>query len=165
MSNITIGGKPIHTIGSLPEKGTKAPAFSLVNPELGTTSLDEFKGKKVLLNIFPSLETSVCSTALRKFNEKAAALDNTAVIAISMDLPFSFKRFCSTEGIDKLVTLSAFRNPSFGKEYGVTLLDGPFEGLLARSVVILDESGRVIYTELVPEIAQEPDYDSALAAL
>lgn len=165
MSNITIGGKPIHTSGSLPDNGKKAPGFTLVNPELGTTSLDEFRGKKVLLNIFPSLETSVCSTALRKFNEKAAGLDNTTVIAISKDLPFSFKRFCSTEGIDRLVTLSAFRDSSFGRDYGVDLLDGPFQGLLARSVVVIDENGNVVYTELVPEIAQEPDYEAALAAL
>lgn len=165
MAKVTIGGNPVNTIGELPGRGTQAPAFKLVNPDLSLTSLDEFRGKKVLLNIFPSLETSVCATALRKFNEKASNLDNTVVIAISKDLPFSFKRFCSTEGIEKLVTLSAFRDLSFGKDYGVTLLDGPFEGLLSRSVVVIDEEGRIIYTELVPEISHEPDYEAALAAL
>lgn len=165
MAKITIGGKPINTIGDLPAKGADAPSFTLVNADLSTASLDDFRGKKVLLNIFPSLETSVCATSLRKFNEKASGMENTTVIAISKDLPFSFKRFCSTEGIEKLVTLSAFRDLSFGKEYGVTLLDGPFEGLLARSIVIIDEKGKVIYTELVPEIAQEPDYEAALAQL
>lgn len=165
MAKITIGGKPVNTSGNLPAKGTKAPDFTLVKSDLSSLSLSELNGKKILLNIFPSIGTSVCSTALRKFNQLAAGMTNTAVLAISKDLPFAHAQFCSTEGINNVIPLSGFRDTAFGKAYGVDTLDGPFAGLYARSVVVLDETGKVIYTELVPETGQEPNYDSAINAL
>ncbi|MCU0377190.1 MAG: thiol peroxidase [Bacteroidales bacterium] len=165
MAKITFKGNPANSSGNLPPVGTKAPDFTLVKSDLTQLSLHELKGKKLLLNIFPSLGTSVCANALRKFNQLAAGRDNTVVLAISKDLPFAHNTFCSTEGIANLVTLSGFRDSSFGKDYGVDLLDSPFAGLYARSVVIIDEKGFVKYTELVPEIAIEPDYDKAIAAL
>jgi thiol peroxidase len=165
MAKITLRGNPINTSGSLPEKGSKAPGFSLVKSDLGSLTLDELAGKKVILNISPSLDTGVCATAVRKFNQVAAGMENTVVLAITKDLPFAHGRFCSTEGISNVITLSGFRDSAFGKAYGVDLLDGPMAGLYARSVVVVDEKGKVVYTELVPEIVQEPDYDSALAAL
>lgn len=165
MAKITLRGNPINTSGNLPEKGSMAPGFLLVKSDLGTMSLDEMKGKRVVLNISPSLDTGVCATALRKFNKEAAGLKNTVVIAITKDLPFAMGRFCSTEGIENAIPLSAFRSAEFGKDYGVELLDGPMAGLLARSVVVLDETGKVIYSELVPETINEPDYVKALAAL
>ncbi len=165
MAKITFKGNPVNTSGNLPAKGTKAPDFKLVKSDLSDLSLSELKGKKLLLNIFPSLETSVCSAALRKFNKIAAEKPNATVLAISKDLPMAHARFCSTEGINNLVTLSGYRDSAFGKAYGVDTLDGPFAGLYARSVVIVDEKGIVTYNQLVPETAEEPDYDSALAAL
>ena len=165
MATITLKGNPVNTSGKLPEIGQKAPGFRLVKSDLNEMALYELKGKRVLMNIFPSLETSVCATALRKFNEKAAGLENTVVLVISKDLPLAMGRFCSTEGIDRLISLSAFRSHAFGKDYGVEILDGSFAGLLARSVLVVDEQGKVIYTELVPEISQEPDYNAALAVL
>lgn len=165
MATITIKGNKIHTSGSLPAKGTKAPEFTLVKSDLSELSLSELKGKKVVLNVFPSLGTGVCAASVRKFNEEAARLKDTIVLAISKDLPFAAKEFCATNGIENVITLSVFRHPDFGKNYGVDILDGPFAGLLARCVVILDETGKVIYTEQVPEIGQEPDYEKALAAL
>ncbi len=165
MAKITLKGNPINTSGDLPKKGQKAPDFTLVKSDLGTLSLSEFAGKKVLLSIFPSLETSVCSTALRKFNKLAADKSNVAILAISKDLPFAHGRFCTTEGISNLTTLSGFRDTEFGKLYGIDIVDGPWAGLYARSVVVIDENGEVIYTQLVPEIGQEPDYDQALAVL
>jgi thiol peroxidase len=165
MAKITFKGNPANSSGNLPPVGTKAPDFTLVKSDLTQLSLHELKGKKLLLNIFPSLGTSVCANALRKFNQLAAGRENTVVLAISKDLPFAHNTFCSTEGIANLVTLSGFRDSSFGKDYGVDLLDSPFAGLYARSVVIIDEKGFVKYTELVPEIAIEPDYDKAIAAL
>ena len=165
MAKITLKGNPVNTSGNLPAKGSKAPEFSLVRSDLSTLSLSDLKGKRLLLNIFPSLGTSVCATALRKFNQLAAGLKNTNVLAISKDLPFTHKDFCAAEGINNVLTLSGFRDSQFGKAYGVDILDGLFEGLYARSVVIIDEEGKVIYTELVPEIGQEPDYDAALNAL
>ncbi len=165
MAKITLKGAPASTSGSLPAKGSKAPGFTLVKSDLTTLSSSELKGKKLLLNIFPSLGTSVCPVALRKFNELAAGLKNTVVLAISKDLPFVHRDFCAAEGIKNVITLSGFRDREFGKQYGVDILDGLFEGLYARSVVIIDESGKVIYTQLVPEEGQEPDYDAALAAL
>jgi len=165
MAQITIGGNPIHTIGNLPEKGSKAPAFKLVKSDLSLLSSEDLSGKKVLLNIFPSLGTSVCAASLRQFNKMAGELDNTVVVCISKDLPFAFHGFCAAEGLDHVVTGSDFRSGSFGQDYGVTMLEGPFEGLLSRSVVILNENWEVIYTEQVPEIGQEPDYDAALNAL
>ena len=165
MAKITLRGNPVNTSGSLPEKGTKAPAFSLVKSDLSTLTLDELAGKKVILNISPSLDTGICATAVRKFNVLAAGSENTVVLAITKDLPFAHGRFCSTEGISNVVTLSGFRDSAFGKAYGVDILDGPMAGLYARSIVVIDEEGKVVYTELVPEIVQEPDYDKALAAL
>jgi thiol peroxidase len=165
MAKITLKGNPVNTSGNLPAKGSKVPEFHLVRSDLSSFSLSELKGKKLLLNIFPSLGTSVCATALRKFNQLAAGLTNTMVLAISKDLPFTHKDFCAAEGINNVLTLSGFRDNLFGKAYGVDILDGLFEGLYARSVVIVDEAGKVIYTELVPEIGQEPDYDAALNAL
>ncbi|MBN1108663.1 MAG: thiol peroxidase [Bacteroidales bacterium] len=164
MAQITLKGNPVNTSGSLPEKGSQAPDFNLVKSDLGTLSFSEMKGKKVILNIFPSLDTSVCATSVRKFNELAAGLNNTVVLAISKDLPFAHGRFCSTEGISNVTTLSGFRDSGFGKAYGVDITDGPMAGLYARSVVVVDESGKVIHTELVPEITHEPDYESALKA-
>lgn len=165
MAKITLRGNPISTSGSLPEKGIKAPAFSLVKSDLSTLTLDELAGKKVILNISPSLDTGICATAVRKFNVLAAGKENTVVLAITKDLPFAHGRFCSTEGINNVVTLSGFRDSVFGKSYGVDILDGPMAGLYARSIVVIDEKGKVVHTELVPEIAQEPDYDKALASL
>jgi thiol peroxidase len=165
MAKITFKGIPVNTSGNLPAKGTKAPEFSLVKSDLSSLSLSELKGKKILLNIFASIGTSVCATSIRKFNQLAAGMANTMVLAISKDLPFAHASFCTTEGITNLVTLSGFRDSAFGKAYGVDTLDGPFAGLYARSVVVIDETGKVIYTQLVPETGQEPDYDAALNAL
>jgi thiol peroxidase len=165
MATITISGNTIHTSGELPATGSMAPDFKLVKSDLSEFSLSELKGKKVMLNIFPSLGTGVCSASVRKFNEKAAGLENTVVLAISKDLPFAAKEFCTTNGIENVITLSVFRHPDFGKNYGVDILDGPFAGLLARCVIIHYETGKVIYSEQVPEIGQEPDYEKALAAI
>ncbi len=165
MAKITLKGNPVNTSGTLPSVGSKAPGFTLVRSDLTQLSLDELKGKKLLLNIFPSLGTSVCATALRKFNQLAADRENTVVLAISKDLPFAHNSFCTTEGIKNVITLSGFRDSGFGKAYGVDLLDGIFAGLYARSVVVTDEKGVVKYTELVSDIANEPDYDKAIAAL
>ena len=165
MATITISGNTIHTSGELPATGSIAPDFNLVKSDLSEFSLSELKGKKVLLNIFPSLGTGVCATSVRRFNEEAAGLKNTVVLAISKDLPFAARDFCTTNGIENVITLSVFRHPDFGKNYGVDILDGPFAGLLARCIVIIDETGKIAYTEQVPEIGQEPDYDKALAAL
>lgn len=165
MAKITLRGNPVNTSGTLPVIGTKAPGFTLVKSDLSQLSLEELKGKKVILNISPSLDTGICATAVRKFNQLAAGSANAVVLAITKDLPFAHGRFCSTEGINNVVTLSGFRDSDFGKAYGVDILDGPMAGLYARSIVVIDEKGNVVYNELVPEIAQEPDYDSALAAL
>jgi thiol peroxidase len=165
MATITLRGNKINTSGNLPAKGTKAPDFSLVKSDMSQFSLKELAGKKVILNISPSLDTGICATAVRKFNQLAAGRDNTVVLAITKDLPYAHSRFCSTEGITNVVTLSGFRDSKFGSDYGVEILDGPMAGLYARSIVVVDEKGDVVYTELVPEIVQEPDYDAALAAL
>ena len=165
MSTITLKGNTIHTAGELPTAGTKAPDFTLTRTDLSDVSLKDFAGKRVILNIFPSLDTSVCATSVRKFNKEAAALHNTVILGISKDLPFAHNRFCSAEGIDKVVSASVLRNDSFGKDYGVQIADGPMAGLLSRAVVVLDEKGTVLYTEQVPEITQEPDYQKALDAL
>ena len=165
MAKITLKGNPINTSGDLPVKGQQAHNFTLVKSDLGTLSLSELKGKKVLLNIFPSLDTSVCATSVRKFNLYAAGLPNVAVLAISKDLPFAHGRFCTTEGISNLTTLSGFRDAEFGRSYGVDISDGPMAGLYARSVVVIDEKGKVIYSQLVPETGKEPDYEPALAVL
>lgn len=164
MAQITFKGSAINTIGQLPAVGSTAPGFTLVKQDLSETSLKDYAGEKVILNIFPSIDTGVCAMSVRKFNEKAAGLKNTVVLCISLDLPFAQARFCGAEGIENVITASAFRS-AFGDHYGVTLANGPLAGLFARAVVIVDEGGKIIYTELVPEIAQEPDYDAALEAL
>lgn len=165
MAKITFGGKPANTSGDLPQNGAQTPSFTLVKNDLSEASLSEYAGKKVVLNIFPSVETSVCSTSVRKFNEKVASLDNTVVLCISKDLPFALARFCGAEGIENAVTLSGYRNDTFGKDYGVDLLDQGFKGLYARAVVVLDADHKVKYSEMVPEIGQEPNYEAALGAL
>lgn len=165
MASITLGGNPIHTLGNLPEKGTKAPDFQLVNTDLGTVSLNDYKGTKLVLNIFPSIDTGVCATSVRTFNEKASALANTKVLCISRDLPFAQKRFCGAEGLSNVENLSDFKTGSFGDGYGLTIIDGPLAGLHSRVVVVVDENGVITHAEQVPEIAQEPNYDAALAAL
>lgn len=166
MSKVTFKGEiEINVEGSFISKGVKAPNFTLVKADLSNISLDGLKGKKVLLNIFPSLDTGVCAASVRKFNEMAANMDNTVVLSVSKDLPFAMGRFCSAEGIENVVSASGFRDADFGKEYGVFMLDGPLAGLYARSVVVIGEDGIVKYTELVPEITQEPDYDAALSNL
>ncbi len=164
MAQITFKGSPIQTCGELPAKGTAAPDFTLVKQDLSETVLSDYKGKKLVLNIFPSIDTGVCAMSVRQFNEKAAALKNSVVLCVSMNLPFAQARFCGAEGIKSVVTASAFRS-AFGEHYGVTIAEGPLAGLLSRAVVVINESGKVIYTEQVPEIAQEPDYTAALAAL
>ena len=165
MAKFTLKGNPVNTSGNLPAKGNKAPDFTLVKSDLSNLSLSELKGKKIILNIFPSLDTSTCATAMRKFNQLAAGKKGTTVLGISKDLPFAHGRFCSTEGITNVITLSGFRDSAFGKAYGVDIIDGAMAGLYARSIVILDENGKVTYTQLVSEITHEPDYDAALAAL
>jgi thiol peroxidase len=165
MAKVTLKGNPVNTSGNLPLKGTQAPDFTLVKSDLGNLSLSELKGKRLILSISPSLDTSVCATSVRKFNQMAAGKTNTMVLAITKDLPFANGRFCTAEGITNVVTLSGFRDSSFGKSYGVEIIDGPFAGLYARSIVVLDEKGKVVYCQLVPEITQEPDYEAALAAL
>ncbi|MFY7731101.1 MAG: thiol peroxidase [Flavobacterium sp.] len=165
MANITLGGNPVHTVGNLPENGTKAPDFTLVKQDLSTTSLADFKGSKVILNIFPSIDTGTCAASVRKFNEKAASLENTKVICVSRDLPFAQTRFCGAEGIANVLTASDFKDGSFGADYGLTITDGPLAGLHSRAVVVINEEGNVVYTEQVPDIKDEPDYDNALASL
>lgn len=165
MAQITLKGTSIETVGVLPEIGTQAPPFSLVQSDLSEVTLDQYSGKQVVLNIFPSIDTPVCAASVRKFNELAGGKDNTVVLCISADLPFAHSRFCETDGLDNVVSLSNFRSPTFGKDYGVTIATGPIAGLLSRAVVIIDPEGKISYHEQVPEIAQEPDYDAALAAL
>ena len=165
MAKITLKGTSCNTFGNLPVKGSQAPEFKLVKSDLSNLSLSELKGKKLILNIFPSLDTSVCATSVRKFNQLAAGKTNTTVLAISKDLPFSHVRFCTAEGITNVTTLSGFRDTAFGKAYGIDIIDGPLAGVYGRGIVVVDEKGKVTYTQLVPEITQEPDYDAALAAL
>ena len=165
MANITFKGNPVQTTGELPAVGASAPDFSLVSSELSEVKLSDYKGKNVVLNIFPSLDTGTCAASVRRFNKEAAALDNTVVLGISADLPFAAGRFCSAEGIKDVVTLSNFRDDAFAKDYGLLMTDGPLKGLLARAVVVVDPEGKVAYTELVPEIAHEPDYHSAINSI
>jgi thioredoxin-dependent peroxiredoxin len=165
MAQITLKGNPISTIGNLPGVNTPSPAFSLTKTDLSECSLNDFKGKTVILNIFPSIDTPVCAASVRRFNEEAASLNNTIVLCVSADLPFAHKRFCEGDGLKNVIPLSTFRSPGFGAEYGVTITNGPLAGLLARAIVIVDKNGTVLYTELVPEIAQEPDYSKALLFL
>ena len=165
MASVTLGGNPINVAGNFPNKGQIASDFRLVGKDLKDVSLKDFAGKRKVLNIVPSLDTAVCATSARKFNEKAASLSNTAVITISADLPFAMGRFCTAEGILNVVPLSLMRGREFLKNYGVEITDGPLAGAAARSVVVLDENNKVLHSELVSEIKNEPDYDAALAAL
>jgi len=165
MASITLGGNPITTCGILPEIGTKAPNFSLVKTDMTVSSLADYKGSKLILNIFPSVDTGVCAASVRHFNEEASKLDNTKVLCISRDLPFAQKRFCGAEGLDNVINLSDFVDGSFGKTYGLEINQGAFNGLHSRVIIIIDENGVVTYTEQVPEIGQAPDFEKALAAL
>ncbi|WP_396183552.1 thiol peroxidase [Flavobacterium sp.] len=165
MASITLGGNPIHTQGELPKAGTKAPDFNLIKTDLSSKSLSDYAGSKLVLNIFPSIDTGVCAVSVRTFNQKASSLENTKVLCISRDLPFAQKRFCGAEGIENVENLSDFKTGSFGDAYGLTIVDGPLAGLHSRVVIVLDENGIVTYAEQVPEIAQEPNYELALAAL
>jgi len=165
MAQITLKGNPINTIGELPAVGSKAPAFTLVKDDLSIKTLADYKGQKVVLNIFPSLDTGTCAASVRRFNAEASKLDNTVVLCISKDLPFAQARFCGAEGLKDVHNLSDFRGGQFGKDYGVEIVDGPLAGLESRAVVVLDEEGTVIYTQQVGEIVDEPDYDAALATL
>lgn len=164
MATVTLKGTPIKTYGDLPERGSRAPDFTLVKDNLSETHLRDYAGKRLVLNIFPSIDTPTCAFSVRNFNQRVSDLDKTVVLCVSMDLPFAQKRFCAAEGIENVVTASAFRS-SFGEDYGVVFTSGPLKGLLSRAVVIIDESGKVIYTEQVAETADEPDYDAAIAAL
>lgn len=165
MATITLKGNPVETSGNLPAKGSQAPAFTLVKTDLSEATLSQFAGKKLVLNIFPSIDTPTCATSVRKFNQQAGDMPNTQVLCVSADLPFALSRFCGAEGIQSVATASTFRNPEFGKDYGLTITTGPLKGLLARAVVVIDEHGKVLHTQLVGEIAHEPDYAAALAAL
>jgi thiol peroxidase len=165
MAQVTHKGNPIHTNGDLPAVGAKAPDFKLTGGDLKDVSLADYRGKRKVLNIVPSLDTPVCATSTRKFNQTAGTLPNTVVLVVSADLPFASKRFCTTEGLQNVVPLSEMRDRSFAKDYGVLIQDGVLAGLCARAVVVLDESDKVVYRQLVPEIGQEPDYDKAIVAV
>ncbi len=164
MASITFQGNPVQTVGELPEVGSQAPAFDLVAGDLSAVTSDSLAGHRLVISIYPSVDTGVCAAALREFNQRAADLENTTVVSVSKDLPFAAARFCAAEGIDNVETVSAFRS-SFGEDYGVTMTDGPLAGLLSRAVVVTDENGKVVYTQQVSEVTEEPDYDAALAAL
>jgi thiol peroxidase len=165
MATITLGGNAIHTAGELPKVGSQAPDFRLTNQDLGDITLADLKGKRTVLNIFPSIDTGVCAASAREFNKRASELNNTQIICVSKDLPFAFKRFCAAEGLDNVHAGSEFKDDSFSKAYGVAITDGKLAGLMSRAVVVLDENTNVIYTEQVPEIGQEPNYDAALEVL
>ena len=165
MATITLQGNEIHTNGDLPKIGDNAPDFSLVNAELGDVSLATYKGKKKLLSIVPSLDTPVCATSTKKFNETAKEKSDAVFLMIAADLPFAMSRFCTAEGTDNVIALSMMRSRKFAKDYGVLIEDGPLAGITARALVVIDENDKVIHSELVPEIAQEPNYDAALAML
>ena len=164
MAQTAFGGQPVNTVGDLPAPGGSLPAFSLTNGTLSDVSNSDFAGKRVVFNIFPSVDTPVCASSVRKFNELASALDNTVVVCVSADLPFAQGRFCGSEGLANVQTASSFRS-NFGQAFGVGLNEGAFAGLLARAVVVADENGKVLHTELVADIAQEPNYDAAISAL
>lgn len=165
MAQITLGGNAINTSGNIPANGSQAPNFNLTTVDMTAANLDSYTGKRKILNIFPSVDTGVCATSVRTFNQHAASLDNSVVLCISRDLPFAQKRFCGAEGISNVVMLSDFIDGSFGKNYGVEIIDGKFTGLHARAIVVLDENNRVLHSELVSEIAHEPNYEAALAVL
>ena len=164
MAQVTLKGNPVNTAGELPAVGSKAPGFKAVKTDLSGTTNEDYLGKPLVLNIFPSIDTGTCATSVRTFNQKAADADAT-VLCLSKDLPFALKRFCGAEGIDQVEAASVFRDHDFGGAYGVGLVDGPLEGLCARAVVVIDAEGTVVHTQLVSEIAEEPDYDAALGAL
>ncbi len=163
-TTITLGGNAIHTVGKLPAVGTKVKDFALTSVDLKEKTFSDFKGKYVIMNIFPSVNTGVCSKSVRKFNEDAAGLKNTTVLCISKDLPFAQKAFCGAEGIEHVVMLSDFRS-DFGNDYGVQIADGPMKGLLSRAVIVIDPNGKIIYEQQVPEIGHEPDYAAAIAVI
>jgi len=165
MAEFKLQGNTFNTVGDLPEVGAAAPDFSLTRTDLTEITLGDLKGQRIVLNVFPSLDTDVCAASVRRFNEVAQGMEDTYVLCASMDLPFAHKRFCGAEGLEAVMSVSDFRTGAFGNAYGMKIVDGPLAGLLARSVLIIDESGKVTYTELVPETAQEPDYDAALAHL
>jgi thiol peroxidase len=165
MASTALRGNPVHTNSDLPVVGSKAPAFALVKQDLSTVTLESLAGKNVVLNIFPSIDTPTCATSVRKFNEKAASLPGTVVVCASKDLPFAAKRFCGAEGIENVVTGSSFRDDSFESAYGVKLVDGPLAGVMARAVVVVGADGLVKHSQIVPEIADEPDYEAALKSL
>ncbi|MCK0135813.1 thiol peroxidase [Arenibacter sp. S6351L] len=165
MATVTLKGNPINTIGTLPKAGSKAPAFSLTKGDLSNAHLDDYKGVKVVLNIFPSVDTGTCAQSVRQFNKEAAELENTKVLCVSKDLPFAQGRFCGAEGIENVEMLSDFKDGNFGKAYGLEFSDGPLQSLHSRAVVVLNEEGKVIYTEQVAETVDEPNYKSALEAL
>lgn len=165
MATITLGGNPIHTNGELPQVGSKATDFSMIQTDLSTATLATFAGSRLVLNIFPSIDTGTCATSVRTFNEKASQLANTKVLCISRDLPFAQKRFCGAEGLENVINLSDFNTGSFGKNYGLEIIDGPLAGLHSRVVIVLDENGTILHTEQVSEIANEPNYEAALAVL
>lgn len=164
MANVTLKGNVFQTVGELPLVGEQAPSFTLVETDLSETSLADYAGSKLILNIFPSVDTGVCATSIRTFNEKATELDGTKVLCVSADLPFAGARFCGAEGIENVATVSSFRS-DFGTDYGVTFTTGPLSGLLSRSVVVIDEQGKVLYTEQVAETTEEPNYEAAIAVL
>lgn len=165
MALIALGGNPINTSGELPKVGAKAPDFTLVNSSLSEVTMKDFEGSKLVLNIFPSVETGVCSASVRKFNELASSMPDTKVLCISRDLPFAQQRFCAAEGLENVINLSDFRTGRFGKDYGLEIMEGIFSGLLSRVVIVLDVNGTILYSEQVPEIATEPNYENALAVL
>lgn len=165
MANIKLKGNDISTCGELPKVGGQAPDFKLTKTDLSDASGHDYKGKKVVLNIFPSLDTAVCASSVRRFNSEAEKNANTVVLCISDDLPFAHGRFCAAEGLENVISLSEMHNRTFGEDYGVRITTGPLAGILSRAVVVIDEQGKVVYTEQVPEITQEPDYEKALAAL
>ena len=165
MATLTLNGTPVHTCGELPLPGHATPPFTLIQKDLTELTSVDLEGRRVLLSIFPSLDTATCAESVRRFNHASADLRDTVLLCVSMDLPFAQSRFCSTEGLANVITASAFRHPDFGKAFGVTLVDGPLRGLLARAVVALDENGTVMHTELVTELTLEPDYDLAIYAI
>ncbi len=165
MASITLKGNTIHSNGELPALGTMAPNFTLTKTDLSTSSLSDYKGSKVVLNIFPSIDTGTCAASVRQFNQEAAELENTKVLCVSRDLPFAQARFCGAEGIENVINLSDFGTGAFGKDYGLEIIDGPLKNLHSRAVIVLDESGKVLYTEQVGEIVDEPNYKAALEAL
>lgn len=162
MAKINLKGNQVNTIGNLPETGAPAPDFKLTKTDLSDLSLKDYSGKRIVLNIFPSLDTEVCANSVRHFNVAAEKLSNTVVLCVSRDLPFAHKRFCTTEGLENVISASELRDTRFGEDYGVRIIDGPLAGLFARAVVIINETGKIIYTEQVPEITHEPDYKTAI---